>query len=324
MAVDSKGMNFKCQDCHKTRNHLVAGRSVSVPVCEGDLSCEYCHTDKPHVGGKNLLVYHLNRHTKHVACQTCHIPLYAKCKPTKVYWDWSTAGKNMKGKKDKYGKPTYHKKKGSMKWAMAVRPTYRWYNGTVKHRILGEKFNENGVTDITSPQGGFDDPASRIYPFKVMRGKQISDAVYKYLIPPKLWKGFWKHYNWGKAAEEGAKAAGIPYSGKYEFVETRTYWPVTHGVYPKEQALACAHCHPALSKEPYCGRCHQQKKGIDFKYLSTKGIDFEKLAKKVDDAAAYVGVTDFIDFKSLGYKGDPIEVGGRFGILRFGKVTDKE
>ncbi|MBW1979696.1 MAG: hypothetical protein JRJ12_00590, partial [Deltaproteobacteria bacterium] len=29
MGVDGKGMNFRCQDCHKTRNHMISGRSIS-------------------------------------------------------------------------------------------------------------------------------------------------------------------------------------------------------------------------------------------------------------------------------------------------------
>ena len=34
-----------------------------------------------------------------------------------------------------------------------------------------------------------------------------------------------------------------PYSGKYGFIETVSYWPTTHMVAPKEKALACAECH---------------------------------------------------------------------------------
>jgi hypothetical protein len=48
-----------------------------------------------------------------VACQTCHIPIYSKQNPTKVYWDWSTAGQDMNRSKDKYGKSVYDKNKGS-------------------------------------------------------------------------------------------------------------------------------------------------------------------------------------------------------------------
>jgi octaheme c-type cytochrome (tetrathionate reductase family) len=323
MGVGGKGMDFKCQDCHKTRNHMISGRSVSVPASEGDLSCEYCHTDKPHIGGSNLLVHHLNRHAQHVACQTCHIPIYAKAKPTKVYWDWSTAGQDIKGGKDKYGMPTYKKKKGSFKWERNAKPAYLWYNGTVKRYILGDRINDNGATELAKPQGSIGGSASRIYPFKLHRGKQPSDAVYKYLIAPQLWKGYWKHWDWDKASRDGMKYAGLEYSGKYEFEETVMYWGLTHEVVPKERALSCAQCHPSLTKAPYCGKCHQQKPGVDFKVLATKGIDSQLLVEKDRDAKRQTGVSDYIDFKALGYKGDPIEVGGRFTIVPFGKAQGK-
>ncbi len=318
MGVDEKGMDFRCQYCHKTRNHMISGRSVSVAAVEGDLSCEYCHTDRPHIGAE-LVDFHLNRHTKHVACQTCHIPLYAKSKPTKVYWDWSTAGQDIKPGRDKYGMPTYNKKKGSFRWKEAVKPTYAWYNGTVKRYLLGDRINENGVTDLTKPVGSLEDPAARIYPFKIHGGKQISDAVYKYLIAPKLWGGYWKHWDWNKAAEEGMQAAGLEYSGQYEFVETRMYWGLTHEVMPKQYALSCAECHPTLAKEPSCGRCHQQKPGVDFSALAHKGIDFRVMAAHGSDVQELTGKSNYIDFKALGYAGDPIETGGRFTKLLFGK-----
>lgn len=307
MATDLKGMNFRCQDCHKTRNHMISGRSVSVPIVEGDLSCEYCHTDEPHVGGKNLLVYHLNRHTKHVACQTCHIPVHAKEKPFQTDWDWSAAGTNFKKTTDQYGMPAYEKRFGNLKWRQTVKPVYRWYNGTVKRYVLGDRVNESSITGLTTPMGDIKDPASRIYPFKVHRGKQISDAVYRYLITPKLLDGYWKDANWEKAAEEGMKTSGLKYSGKYKFVKTELYTEVTHEVLPAKSALSCAQCHPSLNRQPYCGKCHQQVSGVDFRNLCRKGEFHSSDAK-----------SDYIDFSALGYKGDPIEVGGRFGVLPFG------
>ena len=314
MGVTEGGLDFRCQDCHKTRNHMISGRSISVPAVEGDLSCEYCHTDSPHIGSE-LIDHHLNKHTRHVACQTCHIPVYSKGNPTKIFWDWSTAGQDDKQPKDKYGKPTYVKKKGSFQWKEAVKPTYQWYNGTVKRYLLGDRINENGTTDLTSPVGSFDDPASRIYPFKVHRGKQISDAVYKYLIAPQLWGGYWKHWDWDKASRDGMKSAGLAYSGKYEFVETTMYWGLTHEVVPKEQALSCAECHASLAKAPYCGKCHQERSDVNFKDLVHKGIDFKQLAEMGRDVAELVGQTNYIDYKALGYDGDPIETGSRFDKL---------
>jgi octaheme c-type cytochrome (tetrathionate reductase family) len=318
MGVDEKGMNFRCQDCHKTRNHMISGRSVSVPAVEGDLSCEYCHTDRPHIGA-DLVDFHLNRHTHHVACQTCHIPVYAKAKPTKIFWDWSTAGQDLPAGKDQYGMPVFDKKKGSFQWKEAAKPAYAWYNGTVRRHILGDRINENGVTELTKPMGSLQDPAARIYPFKIHRGRQISDTVYKYLIAPQLWGGFWKHWDWYKAAEEGMKMAGMQYSGKYEFVDTVMYWSLTHEVMPKENALSCAECHPSLAKAPYCGKCHQERAGVDFSALSHRGVDFGRMAKDGSDVKDLAGKSDYLGFTSLGYRGDPIETGGRFSKLLFGK-----
>jgi octaheme c-type cytochrome (tetrathionate reductase family) len=317
MGVADGGLDFRCQDCHKTRNHMISGRSISVAAVEGDLSCEYCHTDRPHIGSE-LIDHHLNKHTLHVACQTCHIPVYSKSNPTKIFWDWSTAGQDCKLSKDKYGKPVYDKKKGTFKWKEAVKPTYQWYNGTVKRYILGDRINENGMTDLTRPVGDIKDPASRIYPFKVHKGKQISDAVYKYLIAPQLWEGYWKHWDWDKASRDGMMSAGLAYSGKYEFVDTTMYWGLTHEVVPKEQALSCAECHASLSKAPYCGKCHQERADVSFKDLVHKGVDFKFLAERGRDVAELIGKTNYIDYKALGYKDDPIVTGGRFDKLGLG------
>lgn len=38
-------------------------------------------------------------------------------------------------------------------------------------------------------------------------------------------------------------ASGKEFSGEYGFVETEYFWPVTHMVAPKEEALGCADCH---------------------------------------------------------------------------------
>jgi len=294
MGGGDKGLNFRCQDCHKTRNHMISGRSISVPAVEGDLSCEYCHTDSPHVSG-TLADHHLNKHTAHLACQTCHIPVYGRGNPTKVFWDWSTAGQDRPAGKDKYGMPTYNKMKGSFIWAEGAKPEYHWYNGTVRRHILGDRLDPNQVTALTSPVGGIADPASRIYPFKMHRGRQIADAVYNYLIAPKLWQGFWKYWDWDRAAREGMAEAGLAYSGQYRFVETVMYWGLTHEVTPAKEALSCAACHQSLTKQDGCLRCHQAAPGVDPGQMATQ----EKRR-------------DYLDFKALGYPGDPLEKGGRF------------
>ena len=301
------GNDLRCVDCHKTRRHQISGRGLSVPEVEGYLSCQSCHTDSPHIGS-SLLNHHLNQHTQHLACQTCHIPVYAKGNPTITRWDWSTAGKESNSSE-------VNKKFGSLSWKESAKPSYLWFNGSVSRYLVGDLINDGGVTELIKPVGNRQDPDSKIYPFKQINGKQISDAVYKYLITPKLWQGYWQHWDWDRASREGLNSAGLPYSGKYEFVETVTYQGVNHEVLPKERALSCAQCHSALAGESSCERCHQVLADVDFKGLAFKGIDFRDLVKEGHDVEGFIAKTDYIDFKSLGYAGDPVEVGGRFKKL---------
>jgi hypothetical protein len=54
---------------------------------------------------------------------------------------------------------------------------------------------------------------------------------------------------------------------------------------------------------------------VDFKALVYKGINFERLAEAGLDVSELIGVTNYIDYKALGYPGDPIEYSGRFDKL---------
>ncbi len=157
--VHMGGMDFQCHECHETRNHKIAGRSISLPVAEGSRSCEDCHSAQPHKpvqkgkGGRKLLLPHLNRHTEHLHCQTCHSPVYAKCRPTKTWWDWSKAGdKKRKPEKDEYGMDDYFWKKGEFEWKESVKPTYLWYNGKVKRYGVGDPISWiRPATSISQP-----------------------------------------------------------------------------------------------------------------------------------------------------------------------------
>ena len=67
-----------------------------------------------------------------------------------------------------------------------------------------------------------------------------------------------------------------------------------------------------------CTGCHQDNRDIDFKKIAHKGTDFSFMASKGRDVSHLIGTTDYIDFKALGYKGDPIIHGGRFKKLPMG------
>jgi octaheme c-type cytochrome (tetrathionate reductase family) len=252
-----------CESCHKGGDHSIKGEAASVSVGSGarSMGCTDCHKADVH---KNPM---LNKHARKVACQTCHIPTFAKAKPTKTWWDWSTAGKDVKPediKKDKYGEKVYDKMKGDFAWEKDVVPTYFWYNGSVDRVLLGDKIDPAKVVKLSSAKGNRNDPNAKIFPFKVMKGKQPYDAENKTVAvvntfgPPTSESAYWVKFDWDKAIAAGMKGAGQPYSGKYGWIETSMVWPVNHMVVPKDKALKC-------------NDCHGEKGRIDWKALGYKG-----------------------------------------------------
>ncbi len=253
------GEDMTCADCHTTWGHVVPGSrydmnakdtaGIDLPILQDGerVTCESCHGLAPM---KDDI---LNQHVDRIACQTCHIPEFARGdKPTKMWWDWSKAGqKNPDGSaivtKDENGWVTYDTKKGEFVWEKDVQPQYFWFNGHTTYQLT-EPFDPNaGVVEINSLMGSPDDGQSRIYPFKVFRGVQPYDAVNNTLVVPHLFgkdeNAYWKSYDWDKAIAAGMEYAGLEYSGQYDWVETAMYWPITHMVAPAEQAVQCGECH---------------------------------------------------------------------------------
>jgi octaheme c-type cytochrome (tetrathionate reductase family) len=235
-------LNFQCTDCHRTENHIIKGRIVAdnytVDPTE-QVACTDCHNQTPHDDAR------LNLHTDAVACQTCHIPSIALKDPTKVSWDWSTAGQDIGD--DHY---TYLKIKGSFVYERNYQPTYLWFNGNLSYRyILGDKMDPMKPTYIDLPAGSIDDSNAKIFPFKLHVAKQPYDTVNNILLQPRTGGGgnggggFWETFDWPSALALGAQDAGLDYSGEYGFAETWMYWPTTHMVQPKENALQCDACH---------------------------------------------------------------------------------
>ncbi len=258
---ESGGQDFTCTRCHTTKAHDVAGRIYSNPammdrksLVEHDLQpkimCESCHTATPHKAGSKP-----NDHTDKVACQSCHIPEFARVHPTKMNWDWSTAGKkNAEGKpfakKGELGKPVYDTKKGDFIWKKNVVPEYYWFNGAMTVTTAEDKVDPTAEVRLQWPIGDMKDPNSRIMPFKVHRGKTPYDTVNMTMAIPHLFpKGkddktaYWKFYDWKKALDAGMEYVGLPHSGQYEFAETAYAYPTTHMVAPKENSLNCEACH---------------------------------------------------------------------------------
>jgi octaheme c-type cytochrome (tetrathionate reductase family) len=256
MGID--GQNFDCVRCHTTTLHNIAGRIYSTPavthrksLIEDDLipkiMCESCHTATPHKPGEKP-----NDHTDKVACQSCHIPHFARVNPTKMWWDWSKAGKKKDGKpyqeKGPLDKPVYDSKKGEFKWAKFAEPEYFWFNGSINTLTAKDMIDPAKPVRVSWPVGSREDENSRIFPFKVHRGKQPYDKINKTMLLPHLFgkpdsDAYWVKYDWKASLASGMAYAGLPFSGEYDFVETSYVFPTTHMVAPKEDSLKCDACH---------------------------------------------------------------------------------
>ncbi|MBU1169961.1 MAG: tetrathionate reductase family octaheme c-type cytochrome [Proteobacteria bacterium] len=248
------GGNFTCTRCHTTRMHEVAGRTYTSPasttrksLIDDDLmpkiTCESCHSSSPH-----KILAKMNDHTDKVACQTCHIPAFAREKPTKVWWDWSKAGELKDGKKVKT--EDYMTIKGEMRWETNVKPEYDWYNGALRTLTLKDTIDPSGIVQVSKPVGDSHDPHSRIFPFKVFRGKQPYDPKSNRFLAPLLSgnQGYWETLDWESALTLGMKDMNLPFSGTWDFVETTSVFPITHMVAPAANALSCKECHSPMGR----------------------------------------------------------------------------
>ncbi|MCW8828086.1 MAG: tetrathionate reductase family octaheme c-type cytochrome [Gammaproteobacteria bacterium] len=282
--MDANGLNFSCATCHTSDQHSVAGSRYSMTARDlhgidipghsagGRASCESCHGLEPH-DDISVSAMKLNDHINKVACQSCHIPEFARGGvATKTLWDWSQAtqklkrdesGKLIRDKRgrpipvveyDEHGHPSYMSQKGYFEHGENVVPEYHWFDGQVEYTLMDEAIDPDKTVSVNRISGSRDDPDSRLWPFKRMVGKQPYDKQTHRLLAthaygPETGTALWSNFDWPLALEAGqreAVAAGEAeheFSGEFGFVDNEMYWPITHMVAPKEKALRCAQCH---------------------------------------------------------------------------------
>lgn len=275
-AVDvHMGNGMACSNCHADENHTILGQGVHLPTTMGRLACEDCHTDTPH----EMSI--LDEHALDIACQTCHVPAFSRQQPTKMWWDWSSAGNKTRGTdgietttlEDGTVVQSYNYQKGDFVWEKNVKPKLAWYDGRVSHMTLGSTFpagagsSADNPINIARPLATKADMGAKIFPFKVMTGKQPAHTVQNFLIAPDLFGpgGFWpripagEDYSeaavrtiWTETLTEGARLAGQIGAGEtiadgdWAFLNTEMYMGINHEVAPKEMALGqapCSGCH---------------------------------------------------------------------------------
>jgi octaheme c-type cytochrome (tetrathionate reductase family) len=266
---------FVCADCHATGGHKLVGQGAHLPVSEGRVDCVDCHGAAPHADSK------LNNHALDVACQTCHIPAFSRQQPTKMDWDWSTAGNKTIGtdgvKKTTVGGTSvdeYNYMKGTFVWKKDVQPVFGWYDSRVERMTLNDAYTTGEGTKTKPIQlsklvATKKDSAAKIFPFKLMKGRQPVDTTTRKVLAPKLFgkTGFWglipaaSAYKaqdvedlWTATLTLGAVAAGQiksteKFTGRatgakpWDWAYTSMHLAINHEVAPKTKALGCTKCH---------------------------------------------------------------------------------
>jgi hypothetical protein len=251
------GAGLVCTNCHTSQSHKIAGRGVDLRIDEGVemKRCADCHASAPH---DDLA---LNRHTARVACQVCHIPAFARLQSTDMYRDFRSVEVDLL-------KNLYEPK---LTRQANVIPVYTFWNGGTTFYNYGAPA-VNG-TFLAAPQGGINDPASKLFPFKLHHAMQAHDPLTGMLLPIKAGILF-QTGDVDRAIRQAASELGIAMTQDYDFVETGRYMGIFHEVAPASEALECDDCHPPSASRidftslgytpkatrnglPLCSSCHE-------------------------------------------------------------------
>lgn len=208
----------QCVDCHYAEEHGITGGGSLIARDDTDheVTCSNCHGEEPH-GGEYAAI---NAHVARIACQTCHIPAYARDPdlPTQVSRDHTEPVYNEAT--GLYGPKIGQEGNGT--------PLYYWWNGYMETPPF--------------PVGAIDDPASRIYPWSPLEVTVPLDAETH--TPLYIQQGTYQVQGSLEAAiARGVEDAGQPYSGSWEPVTEWMVLDLQHQVAPAAESLQCADCH---------------------------------------------------------------------------------
>lgn len=326
--VHMGGMGFDCTSCHVPDDdepHMISGSRYSQAQPD-NFACQSCHGAEPHSSGLT------NNHASRVACQTCHIPAYARGgKATKMYWDWTTAGeKTPEGdlivEKDADGNVLYHTKKGTFTWEENVVPEYRWFNGTVTWATLDDTVMQGEVVTMNVLHGDIADEKALIFPVKRFTGRQPYDAGAQTLAIPNLMPypaddtdAYWKSYDWEKALSSGMAYVGREFVGPVGIIDTEMFWIQNHMVAPAENALKCADCHTYGSRMNFAQLGYAPERAEQLQLMAQE--DF--WAGYPVTPGGYVDTGDFMGWLYVGYAPWIYSVSlDGYAYIREAEVTD--
>jgi hypothetical protein len=291
--MNTSGKDLDCQACHVFQNHRVIGKGSDLRPTDdltrgAEVSCLTCHKDKDTLAGHDT--EKINDHVARVACQTCHIPLYAKV-ATEIHRDWRTHHDGSPADGDSGPGHPYTEKLSELT------PIYAFWNRTSDNALLDDDANrtydEKFDTYPTSrPIGGVNDGGSKLYPFKYKTTVQPKTAADNRLIALDTFEYLKVSGDVVTAIQNGLVNMNYPFDTPYEWVQADTYQLLNHGINPDSGALQCADCHGTTAqmdlrgelgyqlkstKATVCAQCHGSKENKGFFELHNKHVTDKKL-----------------------------------------------
>lgn len=250
--------NLKCQDCHAWENHHVTGKGSDLRPSDriATMNCTDCHAEKGTSSGHGSS--DVNRHVARVACQTCHVPIYAKhaadstaTEATETHRTWLETHATA---------PPYHP---AMTKANDLRPAYRWFNGTSDNVLLHDSVAvdpETGRYPTSRPLGAVNDGNSKLHPFKYKTAEQPIVSATGQLLALDT-SVFFATADARAASRAGLQNMGLSADTPYEWIETDTFQMLNHQVAPRGAALQCSECHGSTSRMDLQGKLGYAMKG---------------------------------------------------------------
>ncbi len=284
------GANMRCQECHTFTDHKVAGKGSDLrPTDSADrLECSDCHsnmtTNDGHEGD------YVERHITRVACQTCHIPIYAKdasdspsSEATETHRTWLTTHSTA---------PPFHP---VLSTDNDLIPEYRFWNRKSSNYLLHDVAAIDPATGrypTSRPLGDVADDQAKLYAFKYKTAEQPFAHDQSKLIALDT-SVFFATGDPIAATEQGLVNMGLSETEPYSWVETDTFQMLNHQVSTSNAALECNDCHGSTQRmdlqgelgyalkgpqSQVCYQCHGSKEDKSFtelhnKHVKDKGYD---------------------------------------------------
>ncbi len=295
--MNTTGPNLACQDCHTFENHKTIGKGSDIRPTDdlargSEVSCTTCHANDVREHPKEV-----RNHLDRVACQSCHIPTYAKV-PTETHRDWFTHHDGTDATTCSEANPCPghpHTEKASN-----LIPEYKWWNRKSDNALLGDDAARTydmvkNTYPTSRPLGDVTD--GKLHPFKYKTASQPITTADNRLIALDTFEYLKKTGNVTTSVMNGLVNMGYPADEPYHWVTTDTYQLINHGIGDHDDRLRCNDCHGNTSrmdlrgslgynlkdtKQVVCAQCHEGEKlrdivsgakSIDFKSMHSKHVD---------------------------------------------------